>query len=387
MIKTFVASTAEVDDVDVAVEEIFSQLDIEGKLLKNSVGIISCHYEFIDSGILKAVSDALPFDVAGTISSPICAVSEMDSFLMSVMVITSDDAEFVTVLTPPLNEAPGRVITDSYAEAASKRDDKPGLILTFAPFMIQNSGDEYVEAITKASGGVPCFGTLAVDDTLDFANCYLLHNGQDYPDRMGMILCYGNISPKFYLANMSHDKVLDKSAVITKSEGHIIMELNGRPVDVFLEDLGLIQVSEGRYAMSSLPFFLDYNDGTPKVSKNIITLTPERHVLCASAMPEGCTVQIAQTDKNDVMLTTKQATEQILEDAAGASVLLMYSCIGRCMALGGDQFDEMRLVDEKLADALPYMMMYSGGEICPTLVENGTATNRFHNNAFIACMF
>ena len=387
MIKTFVASTAEVDDVATAVEEIVSQLDLAGGLLKNSIAIMSCHYEFVDSGVVKAVCDALPFDVAGTISSPLSGAGEMDSFLMTVMVITADDVEFVNVLTSSLNEAPGQVIAKSYEEAAAARTDKPELILAFAPFMMQNSGDEYVETISKASGGVPCFGTLAVDDTLDFSSCYLLHNGQDYPDRMSMILCYGNISPKFYLVSMSHDKVLDKSAVITKSEGHVIMELNGRPVDAFLGDLGLIQVTEGRYAMSSLPFFLDYNDGTPKVSKNIITLTPERHVLCASAMPEGCTVQIAQTDKNDIMLTTKQATQQILEDVKNASALLIYSCVGRCMVLGGDQFDEMRLVEDALAGSVPYMMMYSGGEICPTLVEDGKATNRFHNNAFIACMF
>ena len=49
MIKTFVACTAEIDDEQLAIEQIKSQLDLDG-LLKNSFGIISCHYEFALSG-------------------------------------------------------------------------------------------------------------------------------------------------------------------------------------------------------------------------------------------------------------------------------------------------------------------------------------------------
>jgi hypothetical protein len=48
---------------------------------------------------------------------------------------------------------------------------------------------------------------------------------------------------------------------------------------------------------------------------------------------------------------------------------------------------EVDLINEKVAGRLPYMMTCSGGEICPTQVIDGVATNRFHNNAFIACLF
>ncbi|MDR2183083.1 MAG: FIST C-terminal domain-containing protein [Clostridiales bacterium] len=386
MIKTFVVSTAIVDDAEAAVSEILSQLDLEKGLLANSAGIISCHYEFIESGIVEAVCAALPFDLAGTISWMLSVKDNTDTFLMTIMVLTSDDVEFVNVLTPPLHEAPGQTISDSYAAAAAARDDTPGLIFAFAPFMPLNSGDEYVDVITKVSGGVPCFGTLAIDDTPDFANCFMLHNGRHYSDRMAMILVYGDISPKFVVTSMSEEKALDKSAIITKSAGHIIKEVNGRPIAEFFEDLGLTKASESYGAMVSLPFLLDYNDGTPKVSKICVTLTPERYALCAGAVPEGSTLQIAPSDKRDVMLTAQNAVDRILQNIQGASCLLVYSCVARSMTLGGDQFDEMYLVNKHTGGKLPYMMMYSGGEICPTQVEGGVATNRFHNNAFIACL-
>jgi hypothetical protein len=67
--------------------------------------------------------------------------------------------------------------------------------------------------------------------------------------------------------------------------------------------------------------------------------------------------------------------------------MLVYSCISRMMALGGNSFGELELVARLTGGRVPCLMAYSGGEICPTQVVGGGATNRFHNNAFIACLF
>ena len=385
MIRTFTAWTDEVDDVGLAVEQIKSRLDLENRLLKNSVGIVACHYEFVHSGVFEAVCEALPFDVVGTISSGQSVPKAYDALMLTLMVITSDDTEFVTAMTPSLVKEPGQVIAESYKSAC--RAEKPALILTFAPFMLENSGDEYVNVISAVSGGVPCFGTIAVDETYDFANSYMLLNGQYYRDKMAMVLLYGNIQPKFYIANISPDKILEKSAIVTKSANHILMEVNGRPVVEYFEDLGLAQASETQYAMSSLPFLLDYNDGTPTVSKIFVSLTPEKYAICAGAMPEGSTLYLATSDKEDVLLTTGNKVEQMLQEIDGASVLLIYSCISRSMTFGAEQFQEIELLDEKIGDKIPFMMVFSGGEICPTAISEQKAINRFHNNAFIACVF
>ncbi|MCL2042718.1 MAG: FIST C-terminal domain-containing protein [Treponema sp.] len=391
MIKTLTAQTAEVDDVKTAVEQIQSQLGTGG-LLKNTIGIAACHYEFVHSGVLKGITEALPFDIVGTISSGQSAADAYGTLLFTLIVLTSDEVEFDKVLTPSLLNEPGRVIADTYTAAV--RPEKPALLLTFAPFMIQNSGDEYVNVLSEASGGVPCFGTIAVDDTLDFANCFMLADGEHHRDRMAIIPVYGNIHPKFYIANISESRILEKSADVTKSAGHILMEVNGRPVTDFFEDLGLTKASETQYALSSLPFLLDYNDGTPRVSKIFVTLTPEKYAICAGAMPEGSTFWIASSDKDDVLLTTGEAVDLLLKDIKNrpGSGLLIYSCISRGMTFGGDQFREIELVREKLGSAVqpalnvPFMMAFSGGEICPTQVSDDKAINRFHNNAFIACL-
>ena len=386
MLKTLVAQTAEVDDINTAINEILSQIGPKNGLLKNTIGIVACHYEFIHSGVLKGVCEALPFEVVGPISSGQSVPEEYGPLLFTMIVLTSDEVEFVKTLTPPLLNEPGLVITESY-KAAAIRAEKPALLLTFAPFMLQNSGDDYVNVLSKVSEGVPCFGTLAVDDTLDFSNCFTLCDGEHHRDRMVMVLVYGDIHPKFYIANISQSRVLEKSAVVTKSEGHVLMEVNGRPVTDFFEDLGLTKASETQYAMSSLPFLLDYNDGTPKVSKIFIGLSPEKHAICAGAMPEGSTLHIASSDKDDVLHTTGDAIDQLLKDVnVNTGGVLIYSCISRGMTFGADQFKEIELVTQKIGPNLPFLMAFSGGEICPTQVSNDKAINRFHNNAFIACL-
>ena len=385
MIKTFTLLTEEVDDAGLAAGQIMSQLEKAGELHKNTLGIVACHYEYVFSGVLKAVCEALPFDVVGTISQIQGVCGRSGSLLLTILVMTSDDVRFVRAVTPSLLEEPGRVIAESYGAAAGM--EKPALILAFAPFILQNSGDEYVAALSAASGGAPCFGTLAVDDTMDFSSCFMVADGEHYHDRMAMALVYGDISPKFYVANISHSRLIGRSAVVTKSAGHVLMEVNERPVVEYFEDLGLADASEEQYAMSSLPFLLDYGDDTPMVSKLFIKLSPEKYAICAGAMPEGSRMHIAMSDEEDVMVTTGEALDRMLCDISGASGALIYSCVARCMTLGAKQFGEIGAADGKLGGKLPFMVACSGGEICPSQVSDDLAINRFHNNAFIACMF
>ncbi|MCL2373615.1 MAG: FIST C-terminal domain-containing protein [Treponema sp.] len=387
MVRTIVIRTAEIDDVGKAIEELKSQLGSASSLLKNTIGIVSCHYEFVYSGMLKAVCQALPFDIVGAVSSAQSVADSHGSLLFTLMILTSDDVRFEKTLTPPLSGDPAKTIAESYSAIAAKTEEKPALLLAFAPFMPENSGDEYVNTLSRVSGGVPCFGTIVVDDTLDFTHCYVLSDGEHHREMMAVVLVYGNLQPKFYAANVSKSKIFGKSAVVTKSAGHVIMELNNRPIAEYFDGLGLQKASETGYAMTALPFFMDYNDDTPMVTRAFIGLTPERHAIFAGEVPEGSALSIASTDKDDLLLTAGEAADLFLKDIDKASGLLIYTCVGRSMMLGADQFSEIELIKEKISGRLPFMMTTSGGEFCPTKISDEKAINRFHNNSFVACLF
>jgi hypothetical protein len=385
MVRSITLFTENIDDPQGALADVKAQLEAGPGLLKNTVGIIACHYEFVLSGAVRAVCEGLPFDVAGTISSVQAVNGVQGTLVLTILVLTSDDVRFKTGLTASLKDRPGQGIEDAYRDLAG--DEKPSLIFAYAPFMLENSGDEYVKVISEASGGTPCFGTLAVDDTPDFRECYMVYRGIHYRDRMALILCYGEVNPKFYLATISDNKLLDRAALITSSEGHILKEVNGRPVVEYFEDLGLTKASETSYAMTSLPFMLDYGDGTPMVSKVFIGLNEQKYAVCAGIMPQGSTMYMGIFDKDDVLLTTGNLIRQALADNPAPSVMLGYSCISRSMTLGSDLYAEVDLIRREIAGRVPSMIAYSGGEICPTRINQDAAINRFHNNTFILCMF
>ena len=386
MTKTLVASTVELDDSNIAIEEIKSQLNLEANLLCNSIGIISCHQEFVLNNIAQDIIAALPFEVVGTVASvQSIGAKEAEPFRLTIMVLTSDDVTYKTVLTPSILQNPKQVIADSYQQATTA--EKPALIMLLSSFIMQNSAAEYVNVLTDVSGGVPCFGTLAVDDTIDFQYSYLIAGGAYYNDRMCLILAYGNLKPKFYVANISPSKAIGTSATVTKSNGHLIMEIDGKSVESFMQSVGIGANITSGYDMAQLPFLIDYNDGSQPVSRLLIAMTPEGYALCASDVPEGSTIQFAQSDADDVLFTSGQTVDQIAADIQGANGLLAYTCIARCVTLGSRHYDEIKLLNDKIAMYIPFMMTSSGGEVCPINGADGKTVNRVHNNAFIACLF
>ncbi|MDR3123533.1 MAG: FIST C-terminal domain-containing protein [Treponema sp.] len=385
MIRTVTAFTENIDDPGAAAAEIRAQLGRTEGLLKHAVGIIACHYEFVLSGTAKAVCESLPFEVAGTISSTQAVNGGKGTLFLALLVLTSDDVSFKTGITGSLKSEPEKQIEAAYRSLSEGA--RPAFMLAFGPFMVENSGDDYVTTLSRISGGVPCFGTLAVDDTTDFRECYMVYGGDHYREQMALVLCYGDIHPKFYVASISKDKLLDKAALITSSEGHILKEVNGKPVVEYFEDLGLTKASETSYALASLPFMLDYGDGTPLVSKVFIGLNEQKHAICAGKMPEGSTLYMGVCDKEDVLLTTGKIIRQALAETPHSSVMIGYSCISRSMTLGSDIFAEIDLIQQENAGKLTTFLAYSGGEICPTQINETAAINRFHNNAIVLCVF
>ena len=385
MITTKTAYTREIDDCAAAVADLLAQLDLAADTSHNKVGIISCHYEFVFSGLVSELCGQLPFPVIGIISSANAVRDAADMLMLSIMVLSSDKVSFSTSLSSSLLEDAPAAIAEAYRAAAADHEERPALILSFAGFLQQNSGDQYVAVLNEISQGIPCFGSLAVDDTADFANSYAIYNSEHHRDRMALLLIYGDIKPRFYTATISADKIIAKAALITSSEGHILKEVNGRPIVDYFTSLGLTKASETSYAMTSLPFMLDYNDGTPPVSRVFVGLNEQLHAICAGAMPEGATMYIGVFDDADVLLTTRLAIQQALAEST-PSCVLSYSCIARLMAMGSNTTGEMDMVRELLAAAPPFLMSCSGGEICPTNRQD-TLINRFHNNTFTLCVF
>lgn len=383
MIKTLVAHTLEIDDADLAVREVLSQLDPDRNLLKHSAGLISCYSEFIDSGVVKAISDALDFPVVGATTNGNCDNEEISHMMLVLMVLTSDDIEFSAAFSESLLEDCERRVADAYERARAALPGEPGLMLSFVPLIQTLGGDRVVALLDAASGGVPNFGTVVCDHTDDYHTAQSICGGEASVDKTAILLLSGDIEPTFVMASISDERVIKQRAVITKSQGNLLIEVNNMPTLKYLNSLGL-QPGATMNGLNSIPFMVDSGDGK-LLARAMFAITEDGAVVCGAAMPEGATLAVGSLDYEDVMLTTKGTLEVALRAGKNGG-MIMFSCLSRYLSLGVDTHKEMELVQRVLPGDMSYYFAYSGGEVCPIYV-NGKPVNRFHNVTLVACVF
>jgi hypothetical protein len=386
MIRTLTACTSEIDDVELAVSEILEQLDMDG-LLGNTVGILTCFADFVESETVKAICDALPFCVVGSTTLGNSTRGSVGTMLLTLMVLTSDDVSFSVGLSEPLLSEDPAPLRAAYKSAVAELPEKPVLLVSFAPLLMNVGGDFYVNAFAEISEGIPNFGMISVDHNNDYNEARIFHNGEAYPNRYAFILFSGNVNPRFFMGSISAAKLFHDKGLVTASQGNQLQTVNGRPVIDYLTSLGLtLDVNGTIVGINSFPFIIDYNDGTTPVVRAMFANTPEGYAVCGGDIPVGATLSVGAIDANEIIATTTEALNSALA-LDNPDCLLMFSCVGRYFSMGYEPLSEMeRVRDIMEANSLPYQFTYSGGEICPVYArDDESITNRNHNDTFVIC--
>jgi FIST N domain./FIST C domain. len=380
------AYTNEVDDVAVAVTELLEQLDLEANLCKNSVGIITCYAEYIDTGVVETLCAAFPFDVIGctTVSNSVSGALGFN--MLGITVLTADDVQFSAVLSDDLNEQAAQGIEAAAAQALAGVPAAPGLVLVKMPLMNQVSGEHMLEVLDKAVDGAPIFGTLATDHTENYRYAQTIFNGQAYRSRMALVCMSGNVNPRFSIYAVPKENAVTKKAIITKAQDNCLMAVNEKPFLEYMATLG-ISIEDGSIGgIDAIPLMIDYNDGTQPVCRVAIMVNEEGYAICGGKMPEGATIMVYTLVLNDIVAAGKKYVAE-MKDIQNKNGILAYTCISRTLLLGLDAEAELAVIQAGLKDEIPYMIAYASGEICPTCDEGGTMTNRLHNYSLISCCF
>lgn len=383
MVNIVYASTFEFDDCTQAVEDILSQIDGK-KLLAHSVGIVGCNIDYILSGTIKTLGERLPFEFIGGTTSINSMCGEFGEDQLSLLVLTSDGTSFSCGTTDSLIENPDEKIAATYARVASKLPEEPTMGIVIAPYLPAISGDDQIKALDKASGGIPFFGSVALDYAESMRDPRTICNGENYSECMTMLLLSGKPDPKFFFVAIPENHFLKQKAIITSSEKNILKAVNNMPAASYLESLGLVH--EGYFdSIPSIPLSIDIGDGGSPVARAIFAVASEGEIVCGGEMPEGAALGIGSLDSRDVQDTAEKLARDILElgECEGA---LIFSCLSRNTALGLDTMLEIEKLHSVLGDKLPYLFMYSGGELYPDIVK-GKVFNKAHNFTMIACVF
>ena len=380
MITSITASTREIDDPKIAVNEILTALNLEKLMKKNSLGIISCFSEFEETGVLKAICEALPFECIGSTTCLNGTGKEIDQILFSIVVLTSDECTFKTTMIE-IDENYENNINSTIKKLYEEIAAKPTLFLSYFPLIHAIGGNVILSTLDEASGNVPIFGTVVVDHTSDYSTSSAILNGSLYRNGLVLGAITGEIDMSFEIASINEEKIRKQKAIITKSNGSILMEINGKPALEYLEEIGLTK-EDLSIGLGVVPLVIDHKDGTKNVIRGVFAVTPEGYVVCGGSMPEGASIAIGGLDAHDVVTTTEEAIINIKKDSG---VMLSYSCIARYLVTSPNVTIEAEKIKELNEGTSNYLFTVSGGEICPLIDENGKLKNYFHNYTNVMC--
>jgi hypothetical protein len=383
MIKMQTAYTTEIDEIDDAVAEIVGQLDLT-KLEKNSVGIIVACYDFIESEVVHALCEHLPFSIIGMSTMGNASKYGLGMYGLCLTVLTSSEVEFATALTQPLNlDNYKQEIDSAYKNTLASIPGAPAFIISFFPYMHDVSVADLVKTFSASCNDIPIWGSVSSGLDTSYDHCRTIWNGKVEQHSLAMLLCYGPIEPEFFVTAIPDRNIREDRAIITGSDGCTLKSINGVPAQEYMNSLN-ISVYKGEYA--TIPLLVYYNNDSNPVALGIYTSNDDGSVLCAGEMPEGAAIGMGIIDSEGIIETARESINTIFKSSK-KNGLLMLPCVTRYVMLAPNQNSEMEYVSEALGEKIPYMLAYSGGEICPMRGEDGKWHNHLHNFSFNVCIF
>ena len=383
MIEMYTARTSEIDEIEEAIREIKSQIDFSA-LRRNSGGLIFCHIDFVDSGVVAALCEELPFNVIGMTSMASADEHGYGLFDLNLTVLTSDEVSFEAGMTNDISQDNYIDEIDRlYHAVRGRADSDPAMIFTFMPYIRDVAGYEVVAAMDAASQGIPLWGAITNNIDFNYETVQTICNGRTLRAGLAMMFVNGPIEPRFIVSSLPERNIANNRAIITGSEGAILREINDLPVLEYLANIGLTITKEN---ITTTPLMMYYDESEEPVALGFYTLFEDGSVLTGGEMPEGTSFAVGSIDAQGIFESAEGGLERILAcDDRKATLLL--PCVTRYIMLAPDQESELRLIREKLGGSgSPFMMGYSGGEICPMPGPDGKNRNRFHNYTFCACV-
>jgi len=399
MIKSYVITIDEIDEVTDAIEMLREKME-QVKLGKNSIGIITLHPDAVSSGVYKAICEELPFPLAGMTCSAQSANSEVNAYMVSIMILTGDDCNFACGETGDITkiEEVKPQVEKCYLSLRDELGAKPKLALVYAPFLTVHFPGEYIDVISEIDPTVPLYGSVASNPktiTEHHREILTLCNGNSSNESVAFVLISGDFTPQFFKSTFPENSVVTRDVgVVTKVERNRIIEVNDTPAAEFFKKAGFIREGFVDSELLSATFILDYgkNQQGDFAANEIISRAPfvvnEEGVLCFGYVRLGASISIAISTLDEVIETARDVITKVKQaQENGASTALMYSCIGRQIGLLDQPLLELETVNKELSGTMNYVLTYSGGEICPTGVTDEKVFNHEHNQTFVACVF
>ncbi|MDR1893459.1 MAG: hypothetical protein LBQ61_02045 [Spirochaetales bacterium] len=384
MIESQSACTFSFDEPQKAAEEILGQLDLTA-LSGPAVGLMVCTPEFVRSGAVRAVCQALPFEVIGCTAEGIAFAGESQdrfpegSLVLVLRVLTGRGCRFAPGVSDFLRPETETRIEELYSRLSPRLGVPADFLFVFQPHISEFAGDRTVVVLDRLSGGVPLFGAVVRDEASGGVPRTIIFNGEAYHDRMALLLISG-MESRFDSESLTVSDIRARPIMVTASEDNKLIGVNNKNAASFMENIGVI--SSGKISVvSACPIMVDNHDGEGWKVCAIYRREEGGALRCGVTILPGAALRVGNFTQDEVLQSTRNFIGKIKKNT-GVKNYFIISCFGRSVVLV-DINKEAEMIAEELEET-GYLFFHAAGEFCPVYDGNGRTVNRFFQYSIIS---
>lgn len=394
--RSYQAFTDEIDDLDLAVEELARQMetfDLSG----NTGGVLFCGSEVDTSLLCHKLRERFHLPFIGTTCLGQFTSNGYREASICFNIVSGEDIFFSGGISGDLtSENMSEEIKEAYW---TLKKDMPGpetAIVIYIPWYPGVIYDDIIDALSEVSGGVPIFGGICSDDWC-FDNCYAMYSGGSFTNRAAILLVGGNFKPKFE-TTFSINWSSENAVTVTKAAGATVYEIDGQPALNYLKSIGLVFTHDNVFSdCLASPMIFKYTDDygkTVSIMRNLHSANYEDgSVTFAGRVLEGSQMTMALTSRIAIQQTINKPVSQLIKDMAqdagySHSGILVSSCTGRYCLMVADKDTECSSLQKAIGDGLIIAGGYLNGEFCPVKnEETGKYITLLNNETFTLMAF
>lgn len=233
------------------------------------------------------------------------------------------------------------------------------------------NGSDLIEGLESAKGFNASITGGLCGDGARFEKTLTSYNENPKQGEVVAIGFYGKDLEVSY-ANFGGWTPFGPERTITKSEGNVLFEIDGKPaLDLYKRYLGE-KADELPQAALLYPLTVQQNDESEPLVRTILNIDEEENsMILAGDVPMNSKVQLMISTVDDIAKGAFNAAKLAMRDRKSKPQLaILVSCVGRKLVLDQRTEDEIEEVAEIVGDQAKITGFYSYGEMAPFAGKN-----------------
>ena len=247
---------------------------------------------------------------------------------------------------------------DELLEMAKSTPNLKGIeLLTAAPYQDLEAAGEIID---KLPDDVEIFGAVAVGD--QFRKPFVFANDCEYCSDSSVFVMYIGTDLHLQTERMFGWKAIGYPLEVTKSEGPVVYEIDGKPAyDVYNHYLHIHKDENFFYDALQFPWEVQVDENTNYI-RHAKSVNPDGSIVMSTNIPQGSQIRITYGDPIRIMNHTKQVNADIRRFSPDAVFII--NCFGRKLFWNYNEDIEVTEISKDLQtsgfSALGEILRYNG---------------------------